>query len=64
MSHFFANALSIFLNEEVYFHYLQPEHFQAIRGLPSFRQYVILSALQLYQMITTAQICRVLSKEW
>ncbi|KZF25991.1 hypothetical protein L228DRAFT_279249 [Xylona heveae TC161] len=40
MSHFYANALSIFLAPDLQFEQLQPEHFEALRNLTSFRRHV------------------------
>lgn len=39
MTHFFANSLSIFLKKRVPLSSLQPEHYEAIRNLPSFQKY-------------------------
>lgn len=40
MSHFYANPLTVFMSEEVEIKTIQPEHFEAVRALPSFRQSV------------------------
>ena len=37
MAHFFANPLSCLLSVELTFEILRPQHFEAIRNLPSFR---------------------------
>ncbi|KAI9795823.1 MAG: hypothetical protein M1835_005146 [Candelina submexicana] len=39
MSHFYANPLSVFMADEIKFGLLQPEHFEALRNLSSFRSY-------------------------
>src|SRR5215469_9618965 len=40
MTHFFANPLSVFLCKRLRFEDLSKEHLDALRNLPSFRQYV------------------------
>ncbi|KAG9531838.1 hypothetical protein KCU93_g1512, partial [Aureobasidium melanogenum] len=40
LSHFYANALSIFLDETVILTDVSPEHMEALRNLPSFQQHV------------------------
>lgn len=39
MTHFFANPLCIFLEEDLQISSLQPEHFEAVRNLASFQMY-------------------------
>lgn len=39
MTHFFANPLSVFLCKSLRFEDLSKEHLDALRNLPSFRQY-------------------------
>lgn len=38
LSHFYANALSIFLDDTVVEADISAEHFEALRNLPSFQQ--------------------------
>ena len=40
MSHFFANPLTVFLDEQMDHAELQSEHYEAVRNLESFREYV------------------------
>lgn len=42
MTHFFANPLSVFLCDNLSFTDVSSEHFDALRNLPSFRQYVFI----------------------
>lgn len=38
LSHFYANALSIFLDQSITQADISAEHFEAVRNLPSFQQ--------------------------
>ena len=42
MAHFFANPLSVFLCDDLQFEDVSSEHLDALRNLPSFRQYVLI----------------------
>ena len=41
MTHFFANPLSITLNDDPTHVPLQEAHYEAVRNLPSFRRYIM-----------------------